>query len=40
MALYVTIGTVKTHVHAIAVKLGTTNRVEAIVQARAMGVLV
>jgi DNA-binding NarL/FixJ family response regulator len=28
--LYVTVGTVKTHVHAISGKLGAANRVEAV----------
>jgi LuxR family maltose regulon positive regulatory protein len=35
--LYLTVGTVKSHVHAVAVKLGTANRVEAIVRARELG---
>ena len=37
--LYVTVGTAKTHVHAIAVKLDATNRVEAISRARQLGLL-
>lgn len=32
--LYVTVGTVKTHVHAISTKLGTTSRTEAAARAR------
>jgi LuxR family transcriptional regulator, maltose regulon positive regulatory protein len=37
--LYIALGTVKTHVHAIAGKLGAANRVEAIARARALGLL-
>lgn len=37
--LYVTVGTVKTHVHAIATKLGTANRVEAVARARELHLL-
>jgi len=37
--LYLALGTVKTHVHAIAGKLGAANRVEAIVRARELGLL-
>ncbi|HEX9043920.1 MAG TPA: response regulator transcription factor, partial [Candidatus Limnocylindrales bacterium] len=33
-ALFVTVGTVKSHVHAISGKLGATNRVEAVALAR------
>jgi LuxR family maltose regulon positive regulatory protein len=37
--LYLALGTVKTHVHAIAGKLGAANRVEATVRARELGLL-
>jgi len=37
--LYVTLGTAKTHVHAICGKLGASNRVEAGVRARELGLL-
>ena len=37
--LYLALGTVKTHVHTIAGKLGAANRVEAIVRARGLGLL-
>ena len=37
--LYLALGTVKAHVHAISGKLGAANRVEAIVRARALGLL-
>ncbi len=37
--LYVTVGTVKTHVHAISGKLGAANRVEAVALAREHGLL-
>jgi LuxR family maltose regulon positive regulatory protein len=37
--LYLALGTVKTHVHAIAGKLGAANRVESIVTARELGLL-
>jgi LuxR family maltose regulon positive regulatory protein len=37
--LFVTLGTVKSHVHAIAGKLGALNRVEAVVRAREAGLL-
>ncbi len=37
--LYLALGTVKTHVHSIAGKLGAANRVEAIVRAREIGLL-
>ncbi len=37
--LYLALGTVKTHVHAITGKLGATNRVEAVAAARELGLL-
>jgi ATP/maltotriose-dependent transcriptional regulator MalT len=37
--LYLALGTVKSHVHAIAGKLGAANRVEAIARARELGLL-
>jgi LuxR family maltose regulon positive regulatory protein len=37
--LFVTVGTVKSHVHAIAGKLGAANRVEAAARARDLGLL-
>jgi LuxR family maltose regulon positive regulatory protein len=37
--LYLAVGTVKAHVHAIAGKLGASNRVEAVARARALGIL-
>jgi LuxR family maltose regulon positive regulatory protein len=37
--LYLALGTVKTHVHAISGKLGAANRVEAIARARELGLL-
>ena len=37
--LYVTVGTVKSHVHALSGKLGAANRVEATVRAREDGLL-
>jgi LuxR family maltose regulon positive regulatory protein len=37
--LYVTVGTVKTHVHAITGKLGAANRVEAVALARGLDLL-
>jgi LuxR family maltose regulon positive regulatory protein len=37
--LYLALGTVKTHVHAIAGKLGAANRVESVARARALGLL-
>jgi LuxR family transcriptional regulator, maltose regulon positive regulatory protein len=37
--LFLALGTVKTHVHAIAGKLGAANRVEAIARARELGLL-
>jgi LuxR family maltose regulon positive regulatory protein len=37
--LYLALGTVKTHVHAIAGKLGAANRVEAVARARELGLL-
>jgi LuxR family maltose regulon positive regulatory protein len=37
--LYLALGTVKTHVHSIAGKLGAANRVEATVTARELGLL-
>lgn len=38
-ALFVTVGTVKTHVHAIAAKLGTSSRTEAAARARELHLL-
>jgi DNA-binding NarL/FixJ family response regulator len=35
--LFVTVGTVKSHVHAISGKLGAANRVEAVVRGRELG---
>ena len=37
--LYLALGTVKTHVHSIAGKLGAANRVEAVARARELGLL-
>ncbi len=37
--LYLALGTVKTHVHAIAGKLRAANRVEAVARARDIGLL-
>ncbi len=37
--LFVTVGTVKSHVHAISGKLGATNRVEAVARGRELGLL-
>jgi LuxR family maltose regulon positive regulatory protein len=37
--LYLALGTVKAHVHAIAGKLGAANRVEAIARGRELGLL-
>jgi ATP/maltotriose-dependent transcriptional regulator MalT len=37
--LFVTVGTVKSHVHAISGKLGAANRVEAVARGRALGLL-
>lgn len=37
--LFVTVGTVKSHVHAVAVKLGAANRTEAVARGRALGLL-
>jgi LuxR family maltose regulon positive regulatory protein len=37
--LFVTVGTVKSHVHAISGKLGAANRVEAVARARELGLL-
>lgn len=37
--LFVTVGTVKAHVHSICGKLGTANRVQAIVRGRELGLL-
>ncbi len=37
--LFVTVGTVKSHVHAIAGKLGAANRVEAVARGRALGLI-
>jgi LuxR family transcriptional regulator, maltose regulon positive regulatory protein len=37
--LYVTVGTVKTHVHSISGKLGAANRVEAVARGRQLGLL-
>jgi LuxR family maltose regulon positive regulatory protein len=37
--LYLALGTVKAHVHAIAGKLGAANRVEAVVRGRELGLL-
>ena len=37
--LYLALGTVKTHVHAIAGKLGATSRVESAARARELGLL-
>jgi LuxR family maltose regulon positive regulatory protein len=36
-ALFVTVGTVKSHLHAVSGKLGAANRVEAVARARALG---
>jgi LuxR family maltose regulon positive regulatory protein len=37
--LFVTVGTVKSHVHAVSGKLGAANRVEAVARARELGIL-
>ena len=37
--LYVTVSTVKTHVHTASGKLGAANRVEAVARARELGLL-
>ncbi len=37
--LFVTVGTVKSHVHSISGKLGAANRVEAVARARALGLV-
>ena len=37
--LFVTVGTVKSHVHAISGKLGAANRVEAVARGRALGLI-
>ncbi len=37
--LFVTVGTVKSHVHAISGKLGAANRVEAVARGRALGII-
>jgi LuxR family maltose regulon positive regulatory protein len=37
--LFLSVGTVKTHAHSIATKLGTTNRVETVAVARDLGLL-
>jgi ATP/maltotriose-dependent transcriptional regulator MalT len=37
--LFVTVGTVKTHAHSIATKLGTTSRMETTARARELGLL-
>ena len=37
--LFLTVGTVKSHLHAVAVALGTTNRVAAVARARELGIL-
>ncbi len=37
--LYVTVGTVKSHLHTIAGKLGAANRVEAVARGRELGLL-
>ena len=37
--LFVTVGTVKSHVHAISAKLGAANRVEAVARGRELGLL-
>jgi LuxR family maltose regulon positive regulatory protein len=37
--LFVTVGTVKSHVHAISGKLGAENRVEAVARGRALGLI-
>lgn len=37
--LFVTVGTVKTHVHSISGKLGAANRVEAVARGRELGLL-
>jgi LuxR family maltose regulon positive regulatory protein len=37
--LYLAVGTVKAHVHAISGKLGAANRVEAVARARELGIL-
>jgi LuxR family transcriptional regulator, maltose regulon positive regulatory protein len=37
--LFVTVGTVKSHVHAIATKLGTTSRTESASRARELQLL-
>jgi LuxR family transcriptional regulator, maltose regulon positive regulatory protein len=37
--LFVTVGTVKSHVHAISGKLGAANRVEAVARGRVLGII-
>jgi LuxR family maltose regulon positive regulatory protein len=37
--LFITVGTVKSHLHTISGKLGAANRVEAVARARALGLL-
>jgi LuxR family maltose regulon positive regulatory protein len=37
--LFVTVGTVKSHLHTISGKLGAANRVEAVARARALRLL-
>jgi len=37
--LFLSVGTVKTHTHSIATKLGTANRVETVAVARDLGLL-
>jgi LuxR family maltose regulon positive regulatory protein len=37
--LFVTVGTVKSHVHTISGKLGTANRTEAVARGRQLGLL-
>jgi LuxR family maltose regulon positive regulatory protein len=37
--LFVTVGTIKSHLHTIAGKLGASNRVEAVARGRELGLL-
>jgi LuxR family maltose regulon positive regulatory protein len=37
--LFVTVGTVKSHVHTISGKLGAANRTEAVARGRELGLL-
>jgi ATP/maltotriose-dependent transcriptional regulator MalT len=37
--LFVTVGTVKSHLHTISGKLGAANRVEAVARGRELGLL-